>query len=425
MEKFVIEGMNKLNGIVNIDGSKNAVLPMIAATMLTDETCEIVNAPHLSDVNDMISILKYYGAEIKWDNSLKINCKNISIKPPDETAQKIRASFLLAGSFLGRFNRADMSMPGGCLIGLRPVDLHLKGFAGFGAEYTIENGIIKISAEKLNGGDIYLDFPSVGATENILLAAVLADGKTTVSNCAIEPEIVCLAEFLNAMGADIVGAGTETIIINGVKKLKGAKFSVIPDRIEAGTYMLAVAGTGGKCRINNIICDHLKPVILKLKEIGAEISEGHDYLEIVCNNRLPNTDIKTMPYPGFPTDMQAQFASVMSKGTGTGIVNETIFENRFMYINELKKMGADITVEGRSAVIKGVDKLTGAKVKATDLRAGAALIISALCAEGKTEIGNIHYIDRGYDHIERKLKTLGAKIERIEDTSCEYNDRTE
>lgn len=422
MEKFLIEGMRNLRGTVNISGSKNAVLPMIAAAILTDETCEITNSPNLSDVYDMLNLLKYYGADITWDKTLKINCRNICIKPPDDTAQKIRASFLLAGSFLGRLKRADMFMPGGCLIGIRPVDLHLKGFCSLGAEYAIENGIIKISANNLKGCDIYLDFPSVGATENIILASVLAQGTTTINNCATEPEIACLAEFLKSMGADIRGAGTETIEIKGTDRLGGGKHFVIPDRIEAGTYMLAVAGAGGECRINNIVCDHIKPVILKLREIGADITEGEGYADICCSKRLPNTDIKTMPYPGFPTDMQAQFAGIMSKGIGTGIVNETIFENRFMYINELKKMGADITVEGRSAVIKGVERLMGAKVRATDLRAGAALVISALCAEGKTEIGEIHYIDRGYDHIEKKLKAIGAKIKRIEYTSPEYND---
>lgn len=422
MEKFIIEGMNNLKGVVDISGSKNAVLPMLAATILTDKTCEIINAPVLSDVYDMLDLLEYYGADVIWDKTLKINCSNISIKPPDDAAQKIRASFLFAGSFLGRLKRADMLMPGGCLIGIRPVDLHLKGFCSLGAEYTIENGIIKISADRLKGCDIYLDFPSVGATENIILASVLAEGVTTINNCATEPEIVCFADFLKSMGADIKGAGSETIVIKGVESLGGGKHFVIPDRIEAGTYMLAIAGAGGECRINNIICEHIKPVILKLREIGANITEGDGYADICCHKRLPNTDIKTMPYPGFPTDMQAQFAGIMSKGIGTGIVNETIFENRFMYINELKKMGADITVEGRSAVIKGVDRLMGAKVKATDLRAGAALIISALCAEGITEIGDIHYIDRGYDHIEEKLRGLGAKINRIEYTSPEYND---
>ncbi len=422
MEKFIIEGMNNLKGVVNVSGSKNAVLPMIAAALLTDETCEIINAPVLSDVYDMLNLLEYYGAEIKWDNTLKINCKNVSVKQPNDTAQKIRASFLLAGSFLGRFKKADMYMPGGCLIGLRPVDLHLKGLCSLGGEYTIEKGIIKICADKLKGCDIYLDFPSVGATENIILASVLAEGVTTINNCATEPEIMCLADFLISMGADIKGAGSETIIINGVESLGSGKHFVIPDRIEAGTYMLAVAGAGGECRINNVICEHIKPVILKLREIGADITEGESYADICCHKRLPNTDIKTMPYPGFPTDMQAQFAGIMSKGIGTGIVNETIFENRFMYINELKKMGADITVEGRSAIIKGVDRLMGANVKATDLRAGAALVISALCAEGLTEIGDIHYIDRGYDHIEQKLKNIGAKINRIEYTSSEYNE---
>lgn len=422
MEKLIIEGMNSLKGSIDVSSSKNAVLPVLAATMLTEEECEITNAPVLSDVYDMLDLLEYYGADIKWEKTLKINCRNLELKPPNEMAQRIRASFLLAGAMLGRLKKADMLMPGGCVIGLRPVDLHLKGFGLLGAEFAIENGIIKIAAKDLNGCDIYLDFPSVGATENIMLSSVLAKGITTINNCAIEPEIVCLAEFLISMGADIKGAGSETIVINGVDRLYGTSCSIIPDRIEAGTYMLAVAGAGGSCRINNVVCDHLKPVILKLREIGADIAEGNNYVDISCSKRLPNTDIKTMPYPGFPTDMQAQFMGVMTKGIGTGIVNETIFENRFMYINELKKMGADISVEGRSAIVKGVDRLTGARVRATDLRAGAALVISALCAEGITEIGDIHYIDRGYDHIEEKLKKAGAKIKRIEDTSSEYTE---
>lgn len=422
MEKFVIEGMNKLQGQVNISSSKNAVLPILAAVLLCEETCEIVNPPALSDVYDMLDLMEYYGAEVIWDKTLKINCEHILPKASTEKANKIRASFLIAGGLLGRFNYANMSMPGGCSIGLRPVDLHLKGFSALGCECNIENGNIIITADKLKGNDIYLDFPSVGATENIMIAATLAKGTTTINNCAIEPEIVCLADFINKMGGNISGAGTETIVINGVEKLNGISFSVIPDRIEAGTFMLAVAAAGGQCKINNVICDHLKPVILKLKELGVEILEGDRYVNISCNKRLPNTDIKTMPYPGFPTDMQAQFTSAMVKGEGTGIVNETIFENRFAYISELNKMGADITLEGRSAIVKGVDRLTGAKVRATDLRAGAALIISALCAEGTTEIYNINYIDRGYDHIENKLRGLGANISRIEDTSCEYTD---
>ncbi|MGN1318916.1 MAG: UDP-N-acetylglucosamine 1-carboxyvinyltransferase [Lachnospirales bacterium] len=416
MEKFLIEGMKSLEGTVKISGSKNAVLPVMAAMFLCGEECEITNPPRLSDVYDMIELMKYYGAKISFNNTLKINCENIIPKEPNDTAQKIRASFLLAGGLLGRFKRADMAMPGGCLIGQRPVDLHLKGFAGLGANFNIDMGIIHIVSDNLIGGDIYLDFPSVGATENIMISSVLAEGKTTINNCAIEPEIVCLAEFLNKMGANIKGAGTETIVIYGVKNLKGVSFEVIPDRIEAGTFMLAVAAAGGKCRIENVICDHLKPVILKLKEIGVEIYENKNYIDISSYKRLPNTDIKTMPYPGFPTDMQAQFTSAMTVGIGTGIVNETIFENRFMYINELKKMGADITLEGRSAVVKGVERLKGAKVLSTDLRAGAALVISALCAEGQTEIGNINYIDRGYDHLEKKLELLGANIIR---TECE------
>ena len=419
MEKFIIEGLNHLEGSIDVSGSKNAILPVMAATMLTDEPCEIENVPMLSDVLDMARLLEYYGVRVSFENSLKIDASNIGYKPPSKIAEKIRASFLIAGSLLSRFKRADMLMPGGCLIGLRPIDLHLKGFSILGADYSVNKGIVKIKAKSLVGGDIYLDFPSVGATENIILSSVLAQGETTINNCAIEPEIVFLADFLNEMGANIEGAGSEKIVIKGVDKLYGVKKRLIPDRIEAGTYMLAVVGAGGSCKINNVVCDHIKPVILKLREIGAEIKEGEDYVQVSSEGRLPNTDIKTMPYPGFPTDLQPQFTCLMTKGNGTGIVNETIFENRFMYINELKKMGADIILEGRTAIIKGVKNLTGASVRATDLRAGAALIISGLCAKGITEIGEIHYIDRGYENIEKKLRGIGAKIKRIEGTRSE------
>lgn len=413
MEKLVVEGMKKLKGRVKVGASKNAVLPVIAATLLTEEECEILNPPRLRDVYDMLELIKYYGAEVSWEDTLKICCKNIEFKPPNEKAQKIRASFLLAGGLLARFKKAHMYMPGGCSIGLRPVDLHLMGFCKMGGEYSLENGIIKIEAKEMKGCDIYLDFPSVGATENIILAAVFSKGITRIMNCATEPEIVCMADFLCSMGANIKGAGSETIEIKGTDSLCGASFKIIPDRIEAGTYMLAAASAGEECRIENVICQHIKPLILKLREVGAEVSEGNDYVDVISHGRIKNTHIKTLPYPGFPTDMQSQFMSLMVKGEGTGIVNETIFENRFMYINELKKMGADITLEGRSAIVKGVDKIMGAKVKANDLRAGAALVISALSAEGITEIGDIHYIDRGYECIEEKLKGLGANIKRV------------
>lgn len=414
MEKFIITGGNRMSGNINISGSKNSVLPILAATLLISDTCIINNVPRLRDVYTMIELLKYYGADVEFDGSVKVNCSNIENRGPSEKVKDIRASFLLVGALLGRFKKVSMFMPGGCNIGQRPVDLHLKGFGVLGAEQSLDGGIIDINAKYLNGGEVYLDFPSVGATENIILAAVMAKGKTIISNCAIEPEIIDLADFLTKAGAKITGAGSDTIIVEGVDCLRGVEHKVIPDRIEAGTFMLAVAGVGGECRINNVITDHIKPVILKLKEMEVEITEDENAIVVSADGNIVNTDIKTMPYPGFPTDMQAQFTALMAKGLGTGIVNETVFENRFMHIGELNKMGANITVEGRTAVVRGVDSLAGANVEATDLRAGAALIISALAAEGTTEIGHIHYIDRGYELIEEKLSKVGCNIKRIE-----------
>lgn len=413
MEKFIVTGGNKINGSIDISGSKNSVLPILAATLLIPDTCVINNVPKLSDVYTMIELLKYYGAEVEFNDSIKINCSNIENKAPSDKVKDIRASFLLVGALLGRFGKVSMFMPGGCNIGQRPVDLHLKGFGVLGANQSIEGGIIDISAQYLNGGEVYLDFPSVGATENIILAAVMAKGRTTISNCATEPEIIDMADFLIKAGAKISGAGSDTIVVEGVDCLKGVEHRVIPDRIEAGTFMLAVAGTGGKCRINNVISEHIKPIILKLKEMEVDVEEFENSVIVSSEGNVVNTDIKTMPYPGFPTDMQAQFTALMAKGIGTGVVNETVFENRFMHIGELKKMGANITVEGRTAVVRGVEALAGAEVEATDLRAGAALIISALAAEGTTEIGHIHYIDRGYEMIEKKLKSVGCDIKRV------------
>lgn len=414
MEKFIITGGNRMKGNINISGSKNSVLPILAATLLISDTCIINNVPRLRDVYTMIELLKYYGADVEFNGSVKVNCSNIENRGPSEKVKDIRASFLLVGALLGRFNKVSMFMPGGCNIGQRPVDLHLKGFGILGAEQSLDGGIIDINAKYLNGGEVYLDFPSVGATENIILAAVLAKGKTIISNCAIEPEIIDLADFLIKAGANITGAGSDTIIVEGVDRLNGVEHKVIPDRIEAGTFMLAVAGAGGECRINNVITDHIKPIILKLKEMEVEVTEDENSIVVAADGNIVNTDIKTMPYPGFPTDMQAQFTALMAKGLGTGIVNETVFENRFMHIGELNKMGANITVEGRTAVVRGVDSLAGANVEATDLRAGAALIISALAAEGTTEIGHIHYIDRGYEMLEEKLSKVGCNIKRID-----------
>lgn len=414
MEKFIVEKSHALKGVVKIDGSKNAALPCIAACLLTDEECVLDGIPPLNDTEVMLELIKELGCSVKRDGEKVAVCAgNADLKNLDsEKVKKIRGSFLLAGAMLARFGQVSIAMPGGCSIGLRPVDLHLKGFEALGAEYEIEHGTINISCNQLKGCEIYLDFPSVGATENIMLAALCAEGVTCIRNCAAEPEIEDLAEFLNKMGGQIEGAGSDFIKITGVKKLKGTEHKIIPDRIEAGTFMIALGAAGGKIRLENVRCSHLTALIHKLREMGATITPEENSLTIEKRGRVSNTAVKTMPYPGFPTDMQAQLMALMTIGKGTGIINETVFENRFMHAGELARMGADIKLEGRCAVVKGVRELTGAAVKATDLRAGAALIISALAAEGTTEIGNIEYVDRGYFHIEDKLTQIGARIER-------------
>lgn len=414
MEKFIINKSKPLNGTVEISGSKNSALPIIASTILATKPVHLKNIPPLADIRVMLQLLKDMGARVNFGKELFIDAGNIiNIQPDYDYSKKLRASFLLAGAMLGRFKTVAIPLPGGCTIGTRPVDLHLKGFAALGAECILEHGVVIIEAGRLKGNNIYLDFPSVGATENIMVAAVTAQGTTNIYNCAIEPEIVDLANFLNKMGGNIQGAGTDTITIKGVDKLEGCTHSVISDRIEAGTFMLAAA-TGGNVVIKNINLEHISPVIHKLKETGVNVIKGEDSLRIISEGVYDNTDIKTMPYPGFPTDMQAQFMSVMTRGKGTGVINETIFENRFMHVSELNRMGADIKIQGKTAVIKGVTGLTGTRVKSTDLRAGAALVISALMAEGQTEIGEIHHIDRGYYSIEKKLRGLGVDIKRVE-----------
>jgi UDP-N-acetylglucosamine 1-carboxyvinyltransferase len=413
MEKFIVGHTDYLCGDVDISGSKNAVLPIIAAALLVGEKCTLFNVPKLSDVRVMLNLLEKLGCTVSYDGTLTLDCKNVNTyRVNADNAKSIRASFLISGALLGRLGKAIIPLPGGCSIGLRPVDLHLKGFLGLGAKYNLEHGTADISATKLKGAQIYLDFPSVGATENIILAAVKADGITVLNNCATEPEIVDMTAFLNKCGAKIYGSGTDTIKIEGVKNLHGCEHTIMPDRIEAGTFMLATAATGGKVKIKNVIPGHIRAVTAKLREIGISVTEGENFVSVTSNGKYSNTDIKTLPFPGFPTDMQAQFMSLMTKGSGTGIINETVFENRFMQVGELIRMGADIKIEGRSAVINGVKRLTGTKVNATDLRAGAGLVISALLADGMTEIGEIHYIDRGYEAIDKKLRALGADIRR-------------
>jgi len=417
LTKIIIEDRCILKGDVRVHSAKNAILPIIAASMLTSEASMLEEVPCLDDVDIMEEVVRSIGAEVeRTDSSLTIKAESLnSFEATYELIRKMRASFLIMGPMLARIGRVKISLPGGCAIGTRPIDLHLKGFSLMGANITLGHGYIEAYAEKLKGETIYLDFPSVGATENLMMAGCLAAGTTIIENAAEEPEIVDLAGFLSKMGAVIKGAGTDTIRIEGVKELKGTTHTAIPDRIEAGTFMVAAAATGGDVTVEGVVPEHLKPVTAKLKEMGAEVQEYERAIRVKAPERLNSVDIKTMPYPGFPTDMQSQIMTAMCLAKGTSIATETVFENRFMHINELKLMGALIKVDGRSAIIEGCDRLSGAKVKATDLRAGAALAIAGLCAEGRTEITDIYHIDRGYIKIEEKLKKLGADIKRIEE----------
>jgi len=417
LTKLIIEDKCVLKGEVKVHSAKNAILPVIAASLLTPDTCVLDEVPCLDDVDIMEEVVRSIGAEAERTNgSLVIKAENISsFEATYELVRKMRASFLIMGPMLARIGKVKISLPGGCAIGTRPIDLHLKGFSLMGANITLGHGYIEAYAEKLKGETIYLDFPSVGATENLMMAGCLAEGTTTIENAAEEPEIVDLASFLSKMGAVIKGAGTDTIRIEGVEELKGTAHTAIPDRIEAGTYMVAAAATGGDVIVEGIVPEHLKPVTAKLKEMGAEVQEYERAIRVRAAERLNSVDIKTMPYPGFPTDMQSQMMTAMCLAKGTSIATETVFENRFMHINELKLMGANIKVDGRSAIIEGCEKFSGAKVRATDLRAGAALVIAGLCAEGRTEIHDVYHLDRGYIRIEEKLKKLGADIRREEE----------
>lgn len=417
MAKLIIEDRCRLRGAVKVHSAKNAILPVIAASLLTPEACELEEVPNLDDVDIMEEVVRSIGSEVKrTDSSLTIKAESInSFEATYELIRKMRASFLIMGPMLARIGKVKISLPGGCAIGTRPIDLHLKGFSLMGASITLGHGYIEACADKLKGETIYLDFPSVGATENLMMAGCLAEGMTVIENAAEEPEIVDLANFLSKMGAVIKGAGTDTIRIEGVKELKGTSHIAIPDRIEAGTFMVAAAATGGDVIVEGVVPEHLKPVTAKLKEMGAEVQEFERAIRVKAPERLSPVDIKTMPYPGFPTDMQSQMMTAMCLAQGTSIATETVFENRFMHINELKLMGARIKVDGRSAIIEGCERLSGAKVKATDLRAGAALAVAGLCADGRTEISDIYHIDRGYIRIEEKLKKLGADIRRAEE----------
>lgn len=415
MEKLIIRGGQPLRGSVKISGFKNSAVAILPATVLAGDTCVIDNLPQISDVEILANMLFHLGASVEelGPNTLKINTSSMTKCYANyEMAKELRASYYLLGAALGRFGKAQVAYPGGCAIGSRPIDQHIKGFEALGARVNIKHGIISVEADKLVGAEIYLDVVSVGATINIMLAAVMAEGTTVIENAAKEPHIVDMANYLNCMGADVRGAGTDVIKIRGVKELGGCLHTVIPDQIEAGTYMIAAAAAGGEVLIDNIIPKHLESITAKLREMGVEITENGDSLKVVSKGDLKNVNIKTLVYPGFPTDLQQPMSSLLTTAKGTGIVTETIFDGRFKHVDELRRMGANIKVEGRVAVIHGVEKLTGARVVASDLRAGASLVVAGLMAKGETEIENVQYIDRGYDQLEEKLLSLGADIRR-------------
>ncbi|MBS4030308.1 MAG: UDP-N-acetylglucosamine 1-carboxyvinyltransferase [Clostridiales bacterium] len=413
-----ITGGTPLQGRVRTEGAKNSCLPIIAATLLCEEQVVLHDIPALEDVLTMCQVLNFLGVETEYtpeEKKLTVFAGSMSsVEAPYALVRKMRASFLVIGPLLARFGRARVSLPGGCAIGIRPIDLHLKGLKAMGAEVIIGHGFIETVADKLHGERIYLDFPSVGATENIMMAAVLAEGITTIENAAEEPEVVDLARFINAMGGRVVGAGTDTIRIHGVTSLHSAEHTVIPDRIEAGTFMVAAAITGGEITVENVIPAHMVPLIAKLKEAGCDVIEEEALIHIRRNGPVRAVDIKTLPYPGFPTDLQSQMMALLTLAKGTSVITESVFENRFMHVDELRRMGAQIKIEGHCAVVAGRDKIFGAPVKATDLRAGAALTLAGLAAQGCTEIGAVHHIDRGYWHFTEKIAALGAQISRCE-----------
>lgn len=417
MSKFIVRGGNKLTGSVKVSGAKNSVLPIIAASLLGEEGVSvIVDAPPLDDVITISKVLESIGAGITYENNvMRVNAQAISsCEAPYEWVRKMRASFLVMGPLLARMGHTRISLPGGCAIGTRPIDQHLKGFEALGAEISLGQGYIEAKINgRLRGAKIYLDVASVGATENIMMAATLAEGTTVIENAAKEPEIVDLANYLNGMGAKVRGAGTGVIRIEGVEKLHGTEHTVIPDRIEAGTFMVAAAITGGDVYVEGAIADHLAPVISKMEEMGVTVEPDENGIRVTANHPLKAVDIKTLPYPGFPTDMQSQMMALLLKSEGTSVVTETVFENRFMHVDEFQLMNAEIKVEGRSAIVTGGANLKGAKVCATDLRAGAALILAGLVSEGTTEVSGVHHIDRGYVDLAEKLSALGADIWRV------------
>ena len=417
MNKFVISGGRRLTGEVEISGAKNAAVAILPATILAESTCRIENLPNISDVIIIIDILSKLGAKVKQINKTTVEIDGTHINQPVvpyDLARRMRASCYFLGALLGRFSHAQVSMPGGCDFGVRPIDQHIKGFEALGANISLEYGMVEAHSMCLHGAQIYLDVVSVGATVNIMLAAVRAKGLTIIENAAKEPHIVDLANFLSSMGADIRGAGTDVIKIRGVEHLHGVTYSIIPDQIEAGTYMAAAAATGGDVIVNNVIPKHLESISAKLIEMGVTIEEFDDAIRVKSNGHLNHANIKTMPHPGFPTDMQPQMAVLLSLAEGTSIITEGVWDNRFRYVDELKRMGANIQVDGKIAVIEGIGHLTGAPVKATDLRAGAALLIAGLTGHGVTEIEDIQHIERGYENVEEKFSSIGADIKRIQ-----------
>ena len=415
LTKYVIHGGKPLFGEVDISGAKNAAVAIIPAALLVDGVCRIENIPQISDVTLILNILQELGADVRTVNrtTVDVDCSHIrNARVPEELARKIRASYYLVGALLGRFGSAEVPLPGGCDFGGRPIDQHIKGFVAMGAEVDVKGGYIHATTPKgrVSGTQIYLDIVSVGATMNVMLAAVLADGMTIIENAAKEPHVVDLANFLNSMGADIMGAGTDVIKIRGVERLSGGAYSIIPDQIEAGTYMAAVAAAGGEVLVKNVIPKHLECITAKLLEMGVDVEERDDAVLVRRTGKLTRTNVKTLPYPGFPTDMQPQIASVLCLAEGTSVVTEGVWDNRYRYVDEFRRMGAQIQVDGKIAVIEGVKKLTGARIQACDLRAGAAMVIAGLAAQGTTEIGCIHHIERGYEDIVRKLSGIGADI---------------
>lgn len=412
MSKFIIQGGKKLEGEINISGSKNAALPIIAATVLNSGTTTLYNVPDIQDVNTMFEILKKIGATIKRkNNKIIINTNKVhTYEIPDDLMRQMRSSVILAGALIGKYHKAKFSCPGGCDIGSRPIDLHLKGFEKLGVDIKEEYGEIYCNTEKIIGAQIHLDFPSVGATENIILASCLGEGTTVITNAAREPEINDMIKYLNKMGAKINGAGTDKIEIIGVKRLSEVSYNIMPDRIEAGTYLVAGAITSGNIKLLNINSQHIEPILNKLDEANCRLNINKSEIEIIAPKRVKSVDIKTMPYPGFPTDMQSIFGALLITAKGTSVITENIFESRYKYAQELIRMGAKINVEGRTAIIKGTKRIQGANVVATDLRGGASLVVAGLYAKGITQVDNVHYILRGYEKMDEKLKKLGAKI---------------